>query len=169
MSQTQDDPIAVLEAGQQALREQFSAYRQLCAQSAPAQRRRTLAEQACLGLAIQSRLEDELVYPRLCEAAPGEPALVVAHDEHAGARARMCQVLLADPAQPGYDAQVQALAEYVDRHILRERAVLFPRLQRSLSGEAARALAGLLRERRSELEAVREALREEALVTTLAA
>ncbi len=163
-----DDPVAVLEAGQQALREQFAAYRECGMQERGAPRRQALAEQACLTLAIQSRLEDELVYPRLREQVPGDPALQRAEGEHVGARELMCRVLLADPSAPGYDTGVAALEDYVERHIDREREALFPRLRRSLADAAtARALAGLLRERRRELEAVRDALREEALVSSL--
>jgi hypothetical protein len=166
MSDTPDDPIALLEAGQQALCEQFAAYRQLCAEQAGTQRRQALAEQACLALAVQSRLEEELVYPRLREASADDELLDEAQDEHASARDLMCQVLVMDPSRDLYDATVGVLGDYVAQHTQREREWLFPRLQRCVADLPA--LAGLLHMRRRELEAVPEALREEALVSMVA-
>lgn len=167
MTDTQDDPIALLEAGHQRLREQFAAYRELSALGAAAARRQTLAEQACLALTIQSKLEEELVYPRLRESAPGDLQIDAIEDEHACARELMCQVLVMDPAHEHYDATVGALADYVERHTRREAELVFPRLRRCAGAPAG--LAQLLRERRRELEAVPEALREDALASTMAA
>lgn len=167
MTDTLDDPIALLEAGHRSLREQFAAYRELSALGAAAVRRQAHAEQACLALTIQSKLEEELVYPRLREAAPGDLQIDAIEDEHAFARELMCQVLVMNPAREQYDATVGTLGEYVERHTRRESELVFPRLRRCTTEPAA--LARLLRERRRELEAVPEALREDALASTLAA
>lgn len=170
MTDTQDDPIALLEAGHQSLREQFAAYRELSALAAAAARRQMLAEQACLALTIQSKLEEELVYPRLRETLTGDlqiDAIDAIEDEHACARELMCQVLVMDPAHEHYDATVGALGDYVERHTRREAELVFPRLRRCTREPAG--LAQLLRERRRELEAVPEALREDALASTMAA
>ena len=167
MIDMQDDPIALLEAGHRSLREQFAAYRQLSALGAAPPRRQAIAEQACLALTIQSKLEEEMVYPRLRDSAPGDAQLEAIENEHASARELMCQVLVMDPAREDYDATVAALGEYVERHTRRESELVFPRLRRCTSQPAS--LARLLRERRGELEAVPEALREDALVSTMAA
>lgn len=167
MIDTQDDPIAWLEAGHRSLREQFAAYRQLSALDAAAARRQALAEQACLALTIQSKLEEELVYPRVREAAPGDWQIDAIEDEHACARELMCQVLVMDPSREQYDATVAALGDYVERHTRRESELVFSRLRRCTTEPAG--LARLLRERRRELEAVPEALREDALASTMAA
>ncbi len=166
MTDPQNNPLLQLEADHQAMGRLFAQWKQLLAARAPAAQRQALAEQICLELAIHTRLEEELLYPLAREASGDEALLDRAAQEHASARELMCRVLRIAPDHALYDARVTALCDFVEGHMDREAGVLYPRL--SACGADLGLLGRRVRERRRELEAVPEALREDALVTAIA-
>lgn len=162
-----EDAITVLETGQRSLCQLFGQYRALAREKALAPRRQAVAEQICLRVNIQTRLEDELLYPLLREAQLATPELMAkAGREHASARELMGTLLLMDAAHPLFDSRVDVLAEYMEQHMAVERESMFARVRGS--GLDTTLLGHRLRERQRELEAVPEALREEALVAMMA-
>ncbi|MEJ7929698.1 hemerythrin domain-containing protein [Ramlibacter sp. AN1015] len=166
MLESQDDPIDQLEAEHECMRALFTQWRQLASQGAPLAQRQALAEQICLELTIHSRLEEELLYP-LARELVGEAGLPGgAEQAHACAKDMMCRVLKVRANDPLYDARVIRLGEAIEQHMAAERDELFPRLRRC--GADLALLGRRLRERRRELEAVPEALREEVLVSAMA-
>lgn len=160
------DALDMLQADHDAILALFAEYRLLAGQDAPAARRKALAEQICMELTIHSKLEDELLYPLARDAIRDDDLLDDAEVEHASCRDLIGQILAMRPADTLYDARVAVLGEYVEQHVRQEQAVLFAQL-RKCDRDMAR-LARLLVERRRELEAVPEALREEALVSVVA-
>lgn len=166
MIQMQDDPTALLEAEHEAMRQLLAEYRSLCAQGATVERRKALAEQICTELAIHAHLEDELLYPLAREVLAQADLLDEAQEGHARARDLMCHILVADGESEHYDEKVSVLSSCVEAHMAQERDVLFPLLRQC--GADLQMLGRRLRERRTELEAVPEALREEALVSMTA-
>jgi hemerythrin-like domain-containing protein len=167
MTHMQDDPTVLLETEHGGMRQLFATYRTLAAQAAPAARRKALAEEICLELAIHARMEDELLYPVAREVLADESLVTGAQDQHAAAHELMCRILVMDAGSAPYDDCVCRLADAVSQHMDHERDVLFPRLRQC--GADLSRLGKLLRERRRELEAVPEALREDALVSMGAA
>lgn len=160
------DALELLEADHQAVKQLFDSYRELAAHEADAPQRRALAEQICLALTIHTKLEEELFYPLAREALREDDLLDEAEVEHASARDLIGQILAANPHDQLYDAKVAVLGEYVEHHVQDEQDTLFPKLRGS--GLDLSLLGARMLQRRTELQAVPEALREEALVAMLA-
>jgi hypothetical protein len=166
MSKKTPDAIELLDADHRAVRRLFDEFRQLSAHKAPAGKRKALAEQICMALTIHARLEEEMFYPPVREAIRDDDLLDEAEVEHAGARDLIAQILAMQPDDGLYDAKVTVLGEYVEHHVREEREKMFPRARRS--GLDLARLGEQLRLRKQELQAVPEALREDALVSVSA-
>jgi len=166
MSEENQDALDLLDADHRAVRQLFQDYRKLAANDAPEARRKALAEQICMELTIHAKLEEELFYPPVREAIRDDDLMDEAEVEHAAARDLIVQILSMDPHEELYDAKVTVLGEYIEHHVREEREEMFPKARRS--GIDLLRLGERLRERRRELEAVPEALREELLVSMMA-
>jgi hemerythrin superfamily protein len=166
MSDKTQDALELLDADHRAVRQLFQDYRELAANDAPEARRKALAEQICLELTIHAKLEEELFYPPVREAIRDDDLMDEAEVEHAAAKDLMVQILSMDPHEELYDAKVTVLGEYIEHHVREEREEMFPKARRS--GIDLLRLGERLRERKRELQAVPEALREELLVSTMA-
>jgi hypothetical protein len=97
------------------------------------------------------------------EAIRDDDLMDEAEVEHASARDLIVQILSMDPHEELYDAKVTVLGEYIDHHVREEREEMFPKARRS--GIDLVRLGELLKERKRELQAVPEALREDLLVS----
>jgi hypothetical protein len=166
MSDRSQDALELLDADHRAVRELFREYRQLAANDAPEARRKALAEQICMELTLHAKLEEELFYPQVREAIRDDDRMDEAEVEHAAARDLIVQILSMDPHEELYDAKVTVLGEYIEHHVREEREEIFPKARRS--GLDLRRMGDRLRERRRELQAVPEALREDLLVSVMA-
>ena len=162
MSKTPQDAIDLLDAEHRAVKALFDDYRQLSDHKAGGARRKALAETICMELTIHMRLEEEMFYPPVREAVRDDDLLDEAEVEHAGAKELIGQILSMQPGDELYDAKVTVLGEYIAHHVKEEREEMFPRARKS--GIDLAALGERLRTRRQELQAVPEALREDALV-----
>jgi hypothetical protein len=165
-AQKPQDAIDLLEADHRAVTKLFSAYKDLAGNDAAGARRRALAEQICMELAIHTRLEEEIFYPPVREAIRDDDLLDEAEVEHATAKELIAQILSMRPGDELYDAKVTVLGEYIDHHIKEEREAMFPKVRKS--GLDLAELAARLLVRKRELQAVPEALREEALASLTA-
>jgi hemerythrin len=157
-----DDALALLDADHELVCQLFRQYRELAANDAPDARRKALAEQVCMELTIHAKLEEELVYPLVRDAIRDDDLMDEAEVEHAAARDLVVQILSMDPHEERYDAKVTVLGEYIAHHIREEREQMFAKVRRS--GIDLKRLGARLKERKAELQAVPEALREELLV-----
>lgn len=166
MSDKTQDALELLDADHRVVRQLFQDYRGLAANDAPEARRKALAEQICMELTIHAKLEEELFYPLVRDAIRDDDLMDEAEVEHAAARDLMVQILSMDPHEELYDAKVTVLGEYIEHHVREEREEMFPKARRS--GLDLQRLGERLRERKRELQAVPEALREELLVSTMA-
>lgn len=167
MKKQAPDAIDLLDADHLAVHGLFQAYRELVRTGAPALQRRTLAEEICIELTIHARLEEELFYPAVREALRDDELVDEAEDQHGSLRESIAQILAMAPEDPLYDARVVQLAEYVERHVHQEREQVFNRVLAARMD--LQALGRSIGERKEELRAVAEALREEALASALAA
>jgi hypothetical protein len=161
MSGRRADAIELLEADHSAAAKLFDAYRELAGNKASGPRRKALAEQICMELTIHCRLEEEVFYPPVRDAIRDDDLMDEAEVEHASARDLIGQILAMGPNDGLYDAKVTVLGEYIGHHIRQEREQMFPKLRKT--GLDLDALGRLLARRKRELQAVPEALREEAL------
>jgi hypothetical protein len=162
----QNDPLVQIDSEHQGMRRLFTEWRELSNGRACADQRQALAERICLELAIQTRLEEEMLFPLARDVTGDAGVLDKSMQEHAAARDLMCRVLLMRADDERFNSHVDVLCDYVERHMDTEGRVLFLRLRRS--GVDLGLLGRRMRERRRELEAVPEALREDALVSTAA-
>ena len=166
MSEEKQDALDLLDADHRAVRQLFQDYRKLAANDAPEARRKALAEQICMELTIHAKLEEELFYPPVREAIRDGDLMDEAEVEHASAKDLIVQILSMDPHEELYDAKVTVLGEYIEHHVREEQGEMFPKVRKS--GLDLVALGERLRVRKEELNAVPEALREEALVSMMA-
>ncbi|AEG92388.1 hemerythrin domain-containing protein [Ramlibacter tataouinensis] len=157
------DAIEFLLAEHQAIQALLAEYRAL-GHEVPSACRKALAEQICMELTIHGKLKEELFYPALRDALH-QDLLDEAELEHAGCRDLIGQILAMGSGDALYHAKMTVLAEQVEHH-LREEAHLFAQARKC--GLDLGKLGRRLAERRTELEVVSEALREEALVAVIA-
>ncbi|TFZ00341.1 hemerythrin domain-containing protein [Ramlibacter humi] len=166
MSANPPDALDLLDADHRQVRALFLEYRKLAANDAPDARRKALAEQICMELTIHAKLEEDVFYPAVRDAIRDDDLMDEAEVEHASARDLIVQILSMDPHEQLYDAKVTVLGEYVAHHVREETEAMFPKVRRS--GLDLQRMAERLRERRRELQAVPEALREELLASMMA-
>lgn len=167
MSKKPQDAIDLLDAEHRAVKALFDDYRQLSDHKAGGAKRKALAETMCMLLTIHMRLEEEIFYPPVREAIRDDDLLDEAEVEHAGAKELIGQILSMQPGDELYDAKVTVLGEYIAHHVKEERQQLFPKARKC--GIDLAALGERLHLRRQELQAVPEALREDALVSVVSA
>lgn len=166
MTKKPQDAVELLDADHRSAQVLFDEFRLLSQHHAGCGKRKALAEQVCMELAIHMRLEEEIFYPPLRAALRDDDLLDDAEAEHAGAKELIAQVLSTQPADPLYDAKVTVLGQYFAHHVAQEREQMFPRVRRS--GLDLALLGEQLRVRKQELRAVPEALREDALASVSA-
>lgn len=164
MSDAPHDPIEQMEHEHEQMRLLYAQWRALCAEQAPPAQRQAVAEQLCTQLTIHARLEEELLDPLAREASALAPR--AADEARDQVRDLLCRLVQTRPQDPLYEARVERLCEAIEAHIVSQREHLFPVLRRC--GADLALLGYRLRERRRELEAVAEALREEVLVSAMA-
>lgn len=112
-----------------------------------------LISDACDELIIHDKLETEIFYPAVREAADVEELedlLDDAEDDHDDTLELLEAIEDLDADDPTRDAQFAALAEQVARHVEEEESNLFPHVRRLTSIDLM-ALAAEMKARRSEL------------------
>ena len=167
MSKKPLDAIDLLDAEHRAVKGLFNDYRKLSDHKAGGAKRKALAESICMLLTIHMRMEEDIFYPPVREAIRDDDLLDEAEVEHAGAKELIGQILSMQPTDELYDAKVTVLGEYIAHHVNEEREEMFPKARKC--GIDLAALGERLYLRRQELQAVPEALREDALVSMASA
>lgn len=166
MKKQAPDAIDLLDADHLSVHALFQSYKELVSTRASALQRRALAEEICMELTIHAKLEEELFYPAVRDALNDDDVLDEAEDEHGSQREFVAQILATQPEDELYDAKVAVLAEYVERHVRKEREEVFNRVLASRID--LQSLGRSISVRKEELRAVSDALREDALASALA-
>ena len=113
-----------------------------------------LVEDACLELEIHDKLETEIFYPAVREAAAAdddiEDLLNEAEDEHEAVRELIEKLQDMDPDDDARDALFTTLIEQVKHHVEEEESELFPKVKK-LEGLDLVELGAEMRERKTEL------------------
>jgi hypothetical protein len=155
--------LALLEADHAQLRALFAQWEALPAGEALRRERRQLADSICMAVTIHGRLEQDIFDAAAAQALGDADYLADAQAAHEGQRDLVAQLLAMSPGEVLFDARMAVLIDYVQRHMREEEQRVFAPL-RQARGADLLALGGRLAQRRAELHAVADALREEALV-----
>lgn len=118
MAQTYEemDAIAMLKADHRKVEEIFAQFEK----ARGADRKRQLAEQACLELKVHTAIEEEIFYPA-CRATDVEDDLIdEAYVEHDAAKVLIAVIEAGGPDEAFYDAQVKVLSEMIEHHVEEE-------------------------------------------------
>ena len=149
----QKDACDLLDADHLAVKHLFVEYARLAyAPGAGAGgQRAALALKACDEITLHARLEEEIFYPALRQAAPGAAdVLDEAEDQHAEAKALIARIREVGEAGDEMDQLVADLARAIEDHVKEERDELFPKAS-SAAGLDLAELGARLEQRRQEL------------------
>ncbi len=115
-----------------------------------------IIEDACLELEIHDKLETEIFYPAVREAAAGdediEDLLDEGEDEHEAVRELIEKLQDMEPDDDARDALFTTLIEQVKHHVEEEETELFPKVKK-LKDLDLEALGAEMQERKDELQA----------------
>ena len=95
-------------------------------------RKRAIVELACTALEIHAQLEEEIFYPALSEALPGDETLEKSKPEHDKMREDIAKLRAMGPEDAAYDARFMQLMREVIHHVADEETVLIPTAERAL-------------------------------------
>ena len=109
------DAIALLKADHRQVEELFANFEAAKGDG----KKRALAEQICMELAIHAKIEEDIFYPA-CEGAVDEDLLKEAHVEHDGAKVLIAEIEAGGPDDQFYDAKVKVLSEMIEHHVEEE-------------------------------------------------
>ena len=139
------DAVAMLKADHRKVEEIFEAFEK----ARSPDRKRELAEQACLELKVHATIEEEIFYPA-CRGRVEEDLLDESYVEHDGAKLMINDIEASSPEDDFYDAKVTVLSEMIEHHVEEEEKYvegLFA--QARAAGLDMDALADRMRERRA--------------------
>lgn len=117
MTQTYEemDAIAMLKADHRKVEEIFEAFEK----ARSLDRKRALAEQACLELKVHTVIEEEVFYPA-CRGQIEDDLLNEAYVEHDAAKQMINEIEAGSPDEDFYDAKVKVLSEMIEHHVEEE-------------------------------------------------
>jgi hypothetical protein len=143
------DALELLRREQVSLNKLFFAFHLLCERRDTEREKQAILERLHLELAVHVRVVDEVVLETL---PPGDPDADLA-DEVRSQQLGIEELMGALMRMPGDDAErdakVEALGEFVERHLSHERNLLFPRLRQA--GIDLKALGLAVREHHDQL------------------
>ncbi len=113
-------------------------------------RKLALVTNACLALEIHARLEEEIFYPALRNAAGPDPVLDKSVPEHDEMRGLIAKLRAMEPEDPEYDTTFMQLIRIVLHHVADEETRLLPEAERRLQSQL-RELGQQMTKRRLQL------------------
>jgi hemerythrin superfamily protein len=118
MAQTYEemDAIAMLKADHRKVEEIFEQFEK----ASGANRKRQLAEQACLELKVHTVIEEEIFYPACRSSDVEDDLLDEAYVEHDAAKTLINEIEAGSPDEAFYDAKVKVLSEMIEHHVEEE-------------------------------------------------
>jgi hemerythrin superfamily protein len=109
------DAIALLKADHRKVEELFAAFESAKGDG----RKKALAEQICMELAVHAKIEEDVFYPA-CKGAVEEDLLKEAYVEHDGAKVLIAEIEAGGPDDSFYEAKVKVLSEMIEHHVEEE-------------------------------------------------
>jgi hypothetical protein len=169
MTRRHPDAIEILHSHCRRIEGLFERYRALAQGGSRAGERKRLADEACLELTIHARLAQELVHPAARDMLDRKGQGVVRDSEAAfdALRDPVSRLLAMRAHDPLLDQCMAVLQRFAALQLRHERDLLLPQLR--AAGADLAQLGRSLAVRMEELRAVADALREDAIVASLAA
>ena len=117
MTQTYEemDAVAMLKADHRKVEEIFASFEKARGKD----RKRALAEQACLELKVHTIIEEEIFYPA-CRGQIEDRLMNEAYVEHDAAKVLINDIEAGGPDEAFYDAKVKVLSEMITHHVKEE-------------------------------------------------
>eukprot|EP01089_Gocevia_fonbrunei_P015162 TRINITY_DN4362_c0_g1_i1.p4 TRINITY_DN4362_c0_g1~~TRINITY_DN4362_c0_g1_i1.p4 ORF type:complete len:186 (+),score=26.50 TRINITY_DN4362_c0_g1_i1:49-606(+) len=109
------DAIAMLKADHRKVEEIFEAFEKATSKD----KKRKLAEEACLELKVHTAIEEEIFYPA-CRGQIGDDLLDEAFVEHDNAKTLINEIEAGGADEDFYDAKVKVLSELIEHHVEEE-------------------------------------------------
>lgn len=151
------DACELLDADHIAVKHLFVEYARLAmAAPAAAAERQPIARTICAELTVHARIEEEIFYPALRQAADAGELLDEAEAEHQQARELIARIDAMRGSGPELDELVMQLARAVEHHVKEERDHLFPKA-RAAAQLDLEELGARLQQRQEELQAGKKA------------
>jgi len=100
-------------------------------------RKRAIVELACTALEIHAQLEEEVFYPALGNAMPGDDTLAKSKPEHDKMREEIAKLRAMGPEDAAYDGRFMQLMRGVIHHVADEETTLLPTAERALASQLA--------------------------------
>jgi hemerythrin superfamily protein len=146
-------PIEMLKADHDHVKELFREFSELGDRAHKSKQR--LAEQIFQELEVHSRLEEEIFYPAVREAAEEETREVVAEgiEEHHVVDVLIEEIRGLSPEDEAFDAKMKVLSENVEHHIEEEEGEMFPGARKNLGGDELETLGRQMLELRERISA----------------
>jgi hypothetical protein len=110
-------------------------------------RKRAIVELACTALEIHAQLEEEIFYPALEIALPGDDTLQKSKPEHDQMREDIAKLRGMGPDDAAFDARFMKLMREVIHHVADEETVLIPTAERALTSQLSKLGARMTRRR----------------------
>ena len=110
------DAIALLKADHRKVEYLFAQYEKAKASG----RKKDLASQICLELAVHTKIEEDVFYPGCREDGVDEDMMDEAYVEHDAAKVLVAEIEAASPEDEYYDAKVKVLSEMIKHHVKEE-------------------------------------------------
>ena len=85
----------------------------------------------CKALGIHARIEEEIFYPALRNAADADDALDEADVEHSHVKELVAQLEQSEPDDELFEARVKVLSEYVQHHVEEEESTIFSKARKA--------------------------------------
>ncbi|HEY1071338.1 hemerythrin domain-containing protein [Brevundimonas sp.] len=117
MTQTYEemDAVAMLKADHRKVEGIFASFEMARGKD----RKKALAEQACLELKVHTIIEEEVFYPA-CRGQIEDDLLNEAYVEHDAAKMLINDIEAGGPDEAFYDAKVKVLSEMIEHHVKEE-------------------------------------------------
>ncbi|BBK30808.1 hemerythrin HHE cation binding domain-containing protein [Stella humosa] len=109
------DAVALLKSDHRKVEELFEQFEK----AKDGTRKRKLADQICLELAVHAKIEEDVFYPA-CRGKIEEDLLDEAHVEHDGAKVLLAEIAATSPDDEFFDAKVKVLSEMIKHHVEEE-------------------------------------------------
>jgi len=139
------DAIAMLKADHRAVEKLFGQFEK----TRDSDRKKALADKACLELRVHMQIEEEIFYPTSREYLANEDIVDEAVVEHAAAKDLMGEIAGMDPTDELYDAKMTVLEEQIEHHVEEEETEYFPKVKKT--DMDLKAIGAQLKARKAEL------------------
>lgn len=139
------DALELLRREQVSINKLFFAFHLLCERQDTAREKQAILERLHLELAVHVRVVDEVVLDALPSGDPDADLADEVRSQQASIEDMVGTLMHMGEDDPSRDAKVEALGEFVERHLGHERNLLFPRLKQAEID--LKALAQSVRER----------------------